>query len=56
MKVLQLSSTAVESMEVVIHEVSGETDAVFLSLSCDSKTAICPRLRVAAYSWDGIIT
>ena len=41
MTVLQFSFTAVETMEVLLHEVSGETDAVFLNLSCDSKNTIC---------------
>ena len=45
MKALLLSFTAVETMEVVLQEVSGETAGVFLG---DSKTAICPRLRLQA--------
>ena len=39
MTVLLLSFTAVETTELALHEVSGETDGVFLSLSRDSKTA-----------------
>ena len=42
MTALLLSYTAFKTTEVALHEVSRETDAVFLSLSCDSKTAICP--------------
>ena len=42
MTVLLLSFTAVKATEVVLDEVSVETDTVFLSLSCDSETAICP--------------
>ena len=40
-KVLLLYFSAVETTEVVLHEVSRETDAVFLRLSHDIKTAIC---------------
>ena len=42
MTALLLSFTAVETMEIVLYKVSRETDAVFLSLSHDSKTVICP--------------
>ena len=37
-----LSFTAVDTTEDVLHEVSKETDSVYLSLSHDSKTAISP--------------
>ena len=37
MTAVLLSLTVVDSMEVVLYEVSGETDTVFLSLSCTAK-------------------
>ena len=40
-KVLLLSFAAVETMEVVLHDVYRKTGAV-LSLSLDNKTVICP--------------
>ena len=48
MTVLLLSITTVETTEVVLHVVSRETDAVFLSLSCNSKTAIRLQFRLFA--------
>ena len=51
---LLLSSTAIKRVEVVLHEVSRETDTVFLHLSCNSKSVICLSLRLLAVPHQGI--